>query len=862
VTSDRSRRVRALFERLVDLEPEARAAALDAECAGDPALRRDLEELLAQDLPTAALRVAPVLDRLRPIEAEATIGPYRIERPLGEGGFGEVYVAEQTAPLRRRVALKILKAGMDTKSVLARFEAERQTLALMDHPNIAKVHDAGETPRGRPYFVMELVEGEPLTRFADHHALTIRARLDLFIAITHAVQHAHQKGVIHRDLKPSNVLVSMVDGKPVPKVIDFGIAKARSHALTERTLLTEAGQFMGTPEYMSPEQAEMGGLDVDTRTDVYSLGVMLYELLTGVLPFEAAALRKAPVERIQQIIRQEAPSRPSTRVTARGAAGTEAAAARATEPRELSRLLRGDLDWIVLRAMEKDRARRYESAGALAADIQRHLEDEPVLAGPPSVGYRTGKFAKRHRAAIGVAAIVLVSLLAGLYESNRQRIVAERARVEAERARDESDAVTTFLADMLEAADPRIKGKDVSVRAIIDSAATTIADKFPEQPLVRARLMQTMSGVYQGLGRYAEARPLIEGALSIREATLGPDHSDLAHSLNSLAILLRETGDAAGARPHYERALAVWEKSEGPEGPNVAQVLNNLANLHWQSGDHATARPLMERALAIREKVRGPEHPDVAQTLNNLGGLLCEMGDYDGSRACHERALVIRQKALGPEHPDVAQTLHNLALCVGLQKEWRASVPYLERALAIQEKALGPDHHETALTLSMLGGILSETGDHQRARGFLERALASQRKDSEREPSELAASMISLATVATRTGDTAGARALLDEALAIQREALGPEHHEVAYALTGLAAVEAIEGHLDRAKPLFEEAIRIAEQAFGPKHPDNANRKNQLASVLRGLGDSTGADSLDAQASAILRADSGGSAEP
>jgi serine/threonine protein kinase/Tfp pilus assembly protein PilF len=855
MTDDDRARIRALFDRLAELPPHERAPILDAECARHPLLRRELEELLAQDARTANLPVTPILDRLRPSDAERAIGPYRIERALGEGGFGEVFVAEQTAPLRRRVALKILKAGMDTKAVLARFEAERQALALMDHPSIAKVHDAGETERGRPYFVMELVDGEPITAFADARALSIRERLELFIAVAQAVQHAHQKGIIHRDLKPSNVLVTQVDGKPVPKVIDFGIAKATSHALTEQTLFTEAGQLVGTPEYMSPEQAEMGGIDVDTRTDVYSLGVMLYELLTGSLPFDAARLRKASLASMQEIIGKEEPPRPSTRVTASGGAGVEAAARRRTAPADLARALRADLDWIVLRAMEKDRARRYDSASALAADIQRYLKDEPVLAGPPAVSYRAGKFAKRHRVAITMAAIVLALLLAGLYESNRQRIVAERARTEAERARDESDAVTTFLAEMLDAADPRVKGKDVSVRSIIDSAAVTIGEKFAEQPLVRARLMQTMSNVYVGLGHYAEARPLVEGAVAIREKELSSDHPDVAYSLDRQAIILMETGNGAAAIPLYERALAIWERVEGAEGPSVAIVLNNLANVYWSSGDCATARPLMERALAIREKLRGPDHPDVAQSLNNLGGLLNQVGDHQGARRCHERALAIREKALGPDHPLVAHVLNNLAADVASGGSYSDAVPYLERALAIREKALGPNHHETARTLTILGNFVAETGDYGRATQILERALVIQRAD-ERWDNELGSTLSMLAGVAIATGETGRARVLLDECMAVQRRALPPGHPDLAASLAQLATVETIEGRFEKAKVLLEEAMQIGEKALGPEHPYVAGGLKQLAGVVRALGDSARADSLDARANEIMRPDS------
>ena len=433
-----AKRLQSVF--LAAADAPDRAALLNRECAGDPELRAGVEKLLAahDDLaelpspPEPTCAYAPIAEKVG-----TKIGPYLLREQIGEGGFGQVFVADQMEPVKRKVALKVIKPGMDTREVINRFEAERQALALMDHPNIARVLDAGATDSGRPYFVMELVRGVPITEYCDKNQLAPRERLDLFVTVCQAIQHAHLKGVIHRDIKPSNVLVTSHDGKPVAKVIDFGVAKAIHQQLTERTIYTNFAQMIGTPLYMSPEQAEMSGLDIDTRSDIYGLGVLLYELLTGTTPLEKKRLAKAAYDEIRRLIREEEPPKPSTRLSSTDLIAS-IAAQRDTEPAKLSKLMRGDLDWITMKALEKDRTRRYETANGLARDIQRYLSDEPVEACPPSATYRLRKFAKKNRVALTTASTITALLVAGIAVSTWQAVRATKAEGEARRAESEA----------------------------------------------------------------------------------------------------------------------------------------------------------------------------------------------------------------------------------------------------------------------------------------------------------------------------------------------------------------------------------------------------------------------------------------
>jgi serine/threonine protein kinase len=495
---------KSIFGQALEIESAAdRAAYLERACGSDAALRAEVDDLLAaldragefMRRPAAALP-APAAGATVSYEPTAegpgtVIGPYKLLQVIGEGGMGTVFMAEQAEPVQRRVALKLIKPGMDSKQVIARFEAERQALAMMEHQNIARVLDAGATASGRPYFVMELVHGVPITQFCDERKLTPRERLELFVPVCQAIQHAHQKGIIHRDVKPSNVLVTMYDEKPVPKVIDFGVAKAVEQRLTDKTVFTQFGAMVGTFEYMSPEQAEMNALGVDTRSDIYSLGVLLYELLTGTTPLERARLRRAALDETVRLIKEEEPPRPSLRLSSSKDLA-KVAAARNTDPGRLSAMIRGDIDWIAMKCLEKDRTRRYESANGLARDVQRHLADEPVEACPPSAGYRARKFIRRNKRGVLVTAALARSLLAGgtAVTTVEARAARERAAEAADRAAREAGTTASVAAALREARERAAEAWELHdyperMRQATDAAAAASAGPMASSPAGR-----------------------------------------------------------------------------------------------------------------------------------------------------------------------------------------------------------------------------------------------------------------------------------------------------------------------------------------------------------------------------------------
>jgi serine/threonine protein kinase/Flp pilus assembly protein TadD len=792
------------------------------------------------------------VDKTRTLQSSAepgrTIGPYHLLQKIGEGGMGEVWVAEQHKPIHRRVALKLIKAGMDTRQVIARFESERQALAMMDHPAIAKVFEAGETSDGRPYFVMEYVQGIPITVHCDKNRLTTQERLELFKHICEGVQHAHQKAIIHRDLKPSNILVAIQDGAAVPKIIDFGVAKATAQSLTERTMYTELGMLIGTPEYMSPEQAEMTGQNVDTRTDVYSLGAILYELLVGALPFDPKELRRAGYDEIRRKIREEDPPRPSTKLsTMGGEASTTQAMNRRTERPALIRQIRGDLDWITMKALEKDRTRRYGSPSDMAADIDRYLHHQPIVARPPSTAYKARKFARRHRVGVGVGAAIATLLVVFSVTTAIQARRIARERDRANREAEASRQVSDFLVGLFKVSNPsEARGNSVTAREILDKGAEKIKLELQGQPVVQGKLMNTMGFVYESLGLFDAAQSLLERALEIRTKALGPEHLDVATTYSDLATVLWRKGDMAKSQQYREAALAIREKKLGPDDPVVADGLHNLGTLFYSMGKYGEAKSTLERALAIREKVLGSESEDVAATLNSLGAIAYRGGDFEKAGVIWERVLAIREKVLGPDHPLLAHALNNLAIVHTYTGTSQKAVPLLERVIRIQEKVLGPKHPDLAQAVMNLGDALYRGEDLARAKSCYARAVSIMEEASPGNP-EMGRFLDRLASIILKENDVAGARALYERSLALRQEALGPKHIEIAESLGGLANCASADGRFKEAEGLYERAIALLKKPEGGYFPGAYDVFKGYAAMMRVAKQDARAAELEAQ---------------
>jgi non-specific serine/threonine protein kinase/serine/threonine-protein kinase len=722
---------------------------------------------MAPDPPPEA--AAGTTHKVPPVTLDGgSIGPYRLIRKLGEGGMGVVFHAQQTEPIRRDVALKVIRPGMDSQQVITRFESERQALALMEHSNIAYVLDAGTTEAGLPYFVMELVDGVPITRYCDRNRMPLRARIELFLLVCSAIQHAHQKGIIHRDIKPSNILVKNQDGRDVLKVIDFGLAKALGGKLADVSV-SGFGTVVGTLRYMSPEQAEATRRDVDTRSDIYSLGVLLYELLTGSTPFEYDAAETSLLESLRRIREDEAEA-PSNRLR-QSPRLSEVALLRATDAIRLPAQVDHELDWITLKALEKDRTDRYETVSALARDLERYLTGEPVDAAPPSTAYRVRKLVRKHRVGLATAAGFLLLAIAAA-------IGGVWLAIRANRAEQQARAVSSFLRDdVLAQASPETQAnpstrpdQNLTVRMALDRAAARIGSRFAGEPLVEAAVRQTIGDTYLDLGIYEKAQEQFERAVALRGRLLGDDdpetqastlglarafeqrgryddavrlltplierlqrergteHPNTVDATASMGRLLWQQGKYAQAEPVLQGALAGQRRTRGEDDLATLATMNSLANTFFSQAKYAEAEPLYRTILDRRRRVQGAEHPSTLVSMSNLAGLLRVRGRYGEAEALYTDVRDLRLRVLGVEHPDTLAAIYNVAaLYQGLDRHAEAE-PLYRQVLEARRRILGEDHPRTLATEYALGVLMRNLRNFPEAEARLGAVLAGRRR--------------------------------------------------------------------------------------------------------------------------------------
>jgi serine/threonine protein kinase/Tfp pilus assembly protein PilF len=831
---DDSELIRDILDQAREYTPEQRKEYLDRACGGNAELRREVESLLAalendREILGSPTLPAPELHSSVSEGVGAHIGRYKILEPIGEGGYGTVFMAEQTSPVQRKVALKIIKAGMDTKQVIARFEAERQALALMDHPNIAKVFDGGATNTGRPYFVMELVRGVPITRYCDEHRVEPRQRLDLFMQICQAVQHAHQKGIIHRDLKPSNVLVALYDGKPVPKVIDFGIAKATGQKLTEATMFTGFGDVIGTLEYMSPEQAELNQLDVDTRSDIYSLGVLLYELLTGSTPLPKERIKNTALLEALKFIREEEPPMPSIRLSA-SAGLPSIAASRGLQPKTLSGMVHGELDWIVMKALEKDRNRRYETANGFAADVQCYLDDEAVQACPPSKAYRWRKLARRHRGVLRIAAAFVSLLLATAAISTWQAVRATRAEREAARQRDQAvlekkradeqtsiaEAVREFLnKDLLRQADAFGRAANLNpnptVREALDRAAGQIGGRFKDQPLVEAAIRLTIGDTYTELGESKKAIEHLTATWEIRKRILGFEAPDTLESIGHLAYAYANAAQADKGKALLMPIFEQHQQRFGEGDKSLLPILDGLASVYLLNGEMTKAEPLFRRLIEMATRA-GKESSAIENARSGLAFVLTTTGRLKEAEPLLLTQLEVARNTYGEQHVMTANAEYMLAANYRSQKRFDSAIALQLQAIATFRQVLGDMDRNTTESVYTLAWMYRNANQHQEADRYFTEALDLSRKAfGEAEPAWLN----DVAYIKFHDGKYSEAEQLYLRVLTGWRKRLGDGNPNIVRAVARLGLVMRMQRKNQEADAYLKQAIELGRNMKG-----------------------------------------------
>jgi serine/threonine protein kinase/Tfp pilus assembly protein PilF len=899
---ERLKILKNLFEQAVDLTVAAREAFLRRECAGDAELFEQAMEMITADSRQHGLLDGRAIDSLDAAPMQSYIGrevgAYRILHEIGSGGMGKVFLAERTTgQFQQQVALKLMKHGLDSEAALKRFRSEVQIMARLQHPNIARLYDGGINEDGLSYFTMEYIEGVPIDIYCDENQLPVRERLKLFQIVCSAVQYAHRNLIIHRDIKPGNILVA---GKGVVKLLDFGIAKALSaDDLSEHPEfrgLTKTGMFVLTPEYAAPEQSR--GDPVTTATDVYSLGMVLYELLAGHRPYDLNSGSPAEVEKIISTTEPEKPSTAIRKTETQGKAKIDVdrvSKLRSTHPKALRKELSGDLDNICLKALRKEPERRYDSAGQLMEDIDRYLNGFPVLARPDTFFYRTGKFMRRHRT--GLAAVMAIFLIIGIITTfYTQKLSRERDRAQLEAHK--AEQVSQFLTDLFELSDPsHSKGKTITARELLDKGAVRIEKELAQQPEIQATLTGVIGEVYMSLGLYDEAEPLLRKALRIQQnlksenqsdvaksmnklamlmrATghydasdsllqaalkmqverLGPRHPDVAETMSNMAWLLHDKGDLEGSEKLYRQAIDIWKENFGVEYIPATVAMNDLALSFHEQGKNEQAEALYRKALKVQRKLLGDVHPEVATTSFNLAQVLRDLSNFGEAEAMFHKVLALDLKLLGPDHPTVAFDLTALAQLVELQGKPAEADSFYRRALEIRKKSLGDQTLEVLYSLNNLGAFLTNRGKFQEAETFLREAIRTGAKIFGEEHPEYARSQYLLGNVFREEGRPDSAEILLRQALGKRRKLLGNEHPYVAHSLLSLADLLLERQHYDEAEKLMKEAMRIRQKVYPTTHWQIATGSVHLAELYQWHGKLAKADSIYRQALGILSAE-------
>ena len=793
------------------------------------------------------------------IEVGSVIDDFTITSEIGDGGMGSVFVASQDQPVKRTVALKVIRMGLNSKEVIARFEAERQALAMMEHPNIARILDGGTTEDGQPYFAMELVHGVPITEFCDTNKLGLNDRLQIFVDVCSAVQHAHQKGIIHRDLKPGNILVGEYDDQYVPKVIDFGLAKAldSEKMLTDQTIATQFGQILGTFKYMSPEQADAGTTDIDTRADIYALGIILYELLTGSTPLDQNTLREHTVLKLLELIRDHDPPRPSTKFNSSHDSVSFISEQRQIEPSRLSQILRGDLDWVVMKALDKERHRRYETASGFADDVQRFLDNEPVIARPPSTSYKFQKWVRKNRGLVASFAAISTLLITAIIgttvfaerakqsamseqaqrniavekttEALEQKQIADQALKEAEDSAKRSNEVLKIVSKSFKSANPNEGGRAGMLAKEVLLNAEQAMDLSELDRLGKAELLETLTISFRGLGEFGSAISTAEKQLEIYRGKYGNENVLTANALNSLGNGYFSNGKFKKALPVLTEALSIRRKILGNEHSETIGAIGNLANIYEGLGDIKKSIELREEAVQLAEQHIGLESQIALNALNNLAASYNQVGQIKKAPELLANSIKVAKKIYGKDHRRTLIAMQNLAASHARAGDLDKATELLVSTLDSMNKKLGEDHPDTLAANSLLTNVYYIAGQYDKALELAKQTYQRTKKRLGEKHPDTTFAMRSLANSYNKAGQKDKALGLREQAVKISKEVLGAEHPETFAAQMGLANQYGEAGALEKALELREKLYAAMTKVLGAEHPDTVK-------LMSGLG--------------------------